>query len=331
MGLLINGRWSDEWYDTKSTDGKFERELSSIRHCITKDGVNDLNNTTGFKAESDRYHLYVSLACPWAHRALIFRKLKNLEKHISVSIVSPNMLKKGWTFCKEEGGTGDTINHFNFLHEIYTKSDSNYTGRVTVPILWDKKTKSIVNNESSEIIRILNSSFNHICNNEDDYYPVELQSEIDNINEFIYTKINNGVYLCGFSTSQEAYECAYENLFFALDHVENILGKNRYLIGSRITEADWRLFTTLIRFDVVYYGHFKCNKRSVESYPNISEYVRELYQWSGVKETVDFKHIKHHYYYSHTMINPTQIVPLGPEIDFLRKHRRAISKLFIVR
>jgi putative glutathione S-transferase len=320
MGLLVNGEWVDQWYETKSTKGEFKRELSSIRHWITADGSSDT-----FKAESGRYHLYVSLACPWAHRALIFRKLKNLEKHISISIVSPNMLDHGWTFSEEEGSSGDSINHFKYLYEVYKVNDSSYTGRVTVPVLWDKKNKRMVNNESSEIIRMFNQAFNQITNNMDDYYPDNLKNKINEINDFVYENINNGVYRCGFATTQEAYEQAYKNLFEALDKTEEILKKNRYLAGSKISEADWRLFTTLIRFDVVYNGHFKCNKKRIEDYPTLSQYLRELYQWPGIAETVNFQHIKQHYYFSHKMINPTQIVPLGPDIDFFRPYNRHIE------
>lgn len=320
MGLLLEGKWVDKWYETKS--GEFKREKTSIHNWITVDGSRSSSGSGGFKAESGRYHLYVSLACPWAHRTLVFRKLKNLEKHISCSIVSPDMLEHGWTFNVEEGSTGDEINHAKYLYQIYVAHQSDYSGRVTVPILWDKKTSSIVNNESSEIIRMLNQSFNQITTNYDDYYPAELQDEINKINDFIYENINNGVYRCGFATSQKAYEQAFEKLFEALGRLEIILKKNRYLLGNKITEADWRLFTTLIRFDVVYFGHFKCNKQRIDDYPNISNYLRELYQWPGIAETVNFTHIKRHYYFSHTMINPNQIVPVGPEIDFLTRHNR---------
>jgi putative glutathione S-transferase len=322
MGLLINGQWVDQWYETKSSHGEFQRENTTIRHWITPDGAAGPTGQGGFKAESGRYHLYVSLACPWAHRTLIFRTLKDLEKHISLSIVSPDMLDHGWTFCKKEGSTGDEINHAQYLYELYLAHEQEYTGRVTVPVLWDKQKRSIVNNESADIIRMFNQSFNHITQNFDNYYPLDLQNQIDTINEFVYNTINNGVYRCGFATAQPAYEEAYKSLFNALDRIESILQQKRYLVGNTITEADWRLFTTLIRFDMVYYGHFKCNKQGIEDYPNISEYLRELYQRPGIKETVNFHHIKRHYYFSHTMINPTQIIPLGPEIDFLRPHKR---------
>lgn len=310
MGKLIDGKWTDQWYETKAHGGHFQREHSVFTHWI--------NDNSKFNAESGRYHLYVSLACPWAHRTLIFRKLKNLENHISLSIVSTDMLEHGWTFDTKTGSTGDTLYGLNYLYELYTTSNPHYTGRVTVPVLWDKKTKQIVNNESSQIIRILNESFNQITGNKDNYYPENLQNKIDEINAFIYENINNGVYRCGFATSQEAYEEAYVKLFKALDEVEAILSKNRYLIDDKITEADWRLFTTLIRFDAVYYSHFKCNKKLINDYPHLCAYRKSLYQWPGIAQTTNFEHIKRHYYYSHININPTQIVPVGPEIDYLK-------------
>lgn len=314
MGLLQDGKWVDSWYETKSNQGEFKREESTIRHFITADD-------SDFMAESGRYHLYVSLACPWAHRTLIFRKLKNLEKHISISIVSPDMLENGWTFDTSTGSTGDVIHHASYLYEIYLAHDPHYSGRVTVPVLWDKKKQVIVNNESVDIIRMFNQAFDHITQNKENYYPEALQDPIQKVNDFVYQYINNGVYQCGFATTQEAYEKAFKNLFHALDWVESVLSDNRYLLGDVMTEADWRLFTTLIRFDMVYHGHFKCNKKRIQDYPAIWRYVRELYQWKEVQETVNFHHIKRHYYFSHTMINPTQIVPLGPEIDFLSSPR----------
>lgn len=316
MGTLINGTWTDQWYDTKSNGGAFHRESSSFTHWI-----DNHSSQSTFQAESGRYHLYVSLACPWAHRTLIFRKLKKLELHIGLSVVSPDMLDHGWTFDKNADSTGDSLYDSNYLYELYTASDAHYTGRVTVPVLWDKKNKQIVNNESSQIIRIFNEAFNHITGNKDDYYPGALRNEINAINEFVYKHINNGVYRCGFATTQEAYEEAYLLLFSALDRVESILKTKRYLIGDTITEADWRLYTTLIRFDEVYYSHFKCNKKRIEDYPNLSAYRRELYQWPGVAETTNFRHIKRHYYFSHVAINPTQIVPLGPDIDYLKSFK----------
>ncbi|WP_133131135.1 glutathione S-transferase family protein [Legionella yabuuchiae] len=324
MGLLQKGEWVEQWYDTESRGGEFKREKTQIHNWITRDGSKGPTGSQGFQAEPGRYHLYVSLACPWAHRTLIFRKLKQLEDHISLSIVSPDMLKHGWTFNEDEGSSGDAINQYDYLYQVYTAHDSNYSGRVTVPVLWDKKTSQIVNNESSEIIRMFNQAFNAITGNQDDYYPLALQNQIDNINTLIYENINNGVYRCGFATTQNAYEKAYHRLFEALEQVESILAKQRYLTGNRITEADWRLFTTLIRFDAVYYGHFKCNKQRLENYPNLSGYVRELYQWPGVSETVNFQHIKRHYYFSHDMINPTQIVPVGPSIDYTSPHKRGL-------
>ena len=314
MGKLIEGKWVDQWYETKSHGGAFQRENSVFNH--------EIKPNSEFSPESGRYHLYVSLACPWAHRTLIFRKLKDLEQHISLSIVSTDMLENGWTFDKATGSTGDALYDLNNLYELYTTADPKYTGRVTVPVLWDKKNKKIVNNESSQIIRIFNESFNQLTGNKEDLYPEALRKDIDKINEFIYENINNGVYRCGFATTQEAYEKAYEALFNALDKVEAILSSSRYLVGDKITEADWRLFTTLIRFDEVYYGHFKCNKKQIEDYPNTSAYRRELYQWPGVTSTTNFAHIKRHYYFSHIKVNPTQIVPVGPEINYERSYDR---------
>ncbi|HAF87619.1 MAG: glutathione-dependent reductase [Legionellaceae bacterium] len=304
MGRLEQGVWYDKGYDTKAHDGAFKRENTTIRNWITPE-----------QAQSNRYHLYVSLACPWAHRALIFRRLKKLENHISLSIVSPYMLEDGWTFCQKEGSTGDKLHDFACLHEVYTAHDPHFTGRVTVPVLWDTYTHKMINNESSEIIRIFNGAFNHLTDNHDDYYPSALQERIDEINAFVYESINNGVYQCGFATSQKAYEQAYGKLFDALDKIEEKLSHNSFLVGSQITEADWRLFTTLIRFDVVYHGHFKCNKKRLKDYPALSHYLIKLYQWPDIAETVNFFHIKQHYYVSHPHINPTQIVPVGPDLD----------------
>lgn len=322
MGLLVKGEWHDKWYDTESSDGAFQRETAQLRNWITANGEAGPSGKSGFKAEKGRYHLYVSLACPWAHRTLIFRKLKALEDYIDVSVVSPDMLENGWTFDKATGSSGDQLFGVNYMHQIYTKNKVDYSGRVTVPVLWDKKHNRIVSNESSEIIRMFNSAFNDLTGNQNDYYPKQLQAEIDDINQFVYDNINNGVYRCGFATTQTAYEEAFDKLFKALDKVESILSKRRYLVGDTLTEADWRLFTTLIRFDAVYVGHFKCNLRTIESYANLANYVRELYQVPGVAETVDFYHIKRHYYFSHTMINPTQVVSKGPDIDYLRPHNR---------
>lgn len=310
MGLLIDGIWHDQWYDTESTGGRFVRQSSQFRHWITAAGKD------GFKAESQRYHLYVSYACPWAHRTLIFRAIKGLEKMISISVVNWYMGEHGWTFEPAEDVISDPIHQANYLYEIYTKADPNYTGRVTVPVLWDKKTNTIVNNESSEIIRIFNSEFDHLGATPGDYYPEVLREEIDQVNDRIYKTVNNGVYKAGFATTQDAYEEAVNPLFETLDWIEKKLSNSRYLIGDKLTEADWRLFTTLIRFDPVYVGHFKCNKRRIVDYPNLWNYVKQLYQIPQVAETVNFKHIKGHYYQSHKTINPTGIVPIGPEIDF---------------
>ena len=322
MGLLFKGEWRDEWYNTEETNGEFVREAAKLRNWITETGNAGPSGKPGFKAETDRYHLYVSLACPWAHRTLIFRKIKQLNDLISVSIVSPDMLSKGWTFDEQANSSGDNLYQSRNLSDIYLRNDADYSGRVTVPILWDKQTQSIVSNESSEIIRMFNTAFNRLTGNVDDYYPEHLRQHIDTINDRIYKDINNGVYRCGFATSQSAYENAYERLFRALDWVEEILAKQAFIAGDVITEADWRLFTTLIRFDSVYFGHFKCNKRMLEDYDNISNYIRQLYQWPGVAETVNMEHIKRHYYYSHTMINPTQVVPAGPMINYRSSHNR---------
>jgi len=316
MGLLVEGKWQDKWYDTKSTGGRFVRQESQFRDWITADG------SSGFRAEPDRYHLYVSLACPWAHRTLIFRKLKRLEDIISLSIVDPLMQESGWEFTDYPGSIPDTVNGSQYLHEIYTAAKADYTGRVTVPVLWDKEKKTIVNNESSEIIRMLNSEFSDFRDSSLDLYPFELRDEIDRINAIVYDNINNGVYKCGFATTQEAYEEAFNNLFNTLGQIENLLAKQRYLAGDKMTEADWRLFTTLLRFDSVYYTHFKCNLRRIVEYPNLSNYLRDLYQYPGVSETVNLNHIKEHYFKSHKTINPTGIVPLGPELDLSTSHNR---------
>lgn len=322
MGLLVDGKWHDQWYDTKANDGRFVRSASQFRNWVTLDGSAGPSGTGGFKAEPGRYHLYVSLACPWAHRTLIFRALKKLENVISVSVVDYLMAEEGWTLTGKDGATQDHLYGAKRLYEIYTRADPHYSGRVTVPILWDKQQETIVSNESAEIIRMLNSAFNEFGDASLDFYPAELRSEIDALNDFIYPNINNGVYRAGFATSQDAYEEAYQNVFNALDKIEDILSKQRYLSGTRLTEADWRLFTTLIRFDPVYVGHFKCNKARIADYPNISNYVRELYQMPGVSGTVNFTHIKNHYYMSHKTINPTGIVPSGPELNYDAPHDR---------
>lgn len=316
MGLLVDGKWHDQWYDTEGNGGRFIRQESQFRNWITADGSAGPSGEGGFKAEPGRYHLYVALACPWANRALIMRKLKGLEEMISVSVVNPLMAENGWTFEPEEGVIPDPVIDAKFLYELYTHVEPEYSGRVTVPVLYDLKQNKIVNNESAEIMRILNSAFDEIGAKEGDYYPEELRSEIDAINEKVYHSVNNGVYKAGFATKQEVYQEEVTKLFDALDELEERLGKNRYLVGDQITEADWRLFTTLIRFDSVYYGHFKCNIKRITDYKNLWRYTRELYNWPGIAETINFKHIKEHYYCSHKNINPTGIVPTGPELDF---------------
>jgi len=321
MGLLIDGVWQQDGQRTK--DGHFIRPTPRYRNWVTPDGSPGPSGEGGFAAESGRYHLYVSLACPWAHRTIIFRKLKALENVISMSVVSPDMLQDGWTFNKEEGSTGDAVNGKSKLSEIYLLADPKYSGRVSVPVLWDKKRRTIVNNESPEIIRMLNSAFDAFTNVHTDYYPKELRAEIDRLNDLIYPNINNGVYRTGFATAQAAYEQAFRNVFDALDEIEQILSTKRYLTGSTITEADWRLFPTLIRFDAVYYSHFKCNWRHIYEFPNLSGYVRDLYQQPGVAETVNLAQIKRHYYHSQKQVNPTGIVPVGPQLDFSAPHNRA--------
>ena len=315
MGLLVEGKWQDKWYDTKSTGGRFVRKDSQFRNWITPDGSAGPSGEAGFKAEANRYHLYISLACPWACRTLIMRNIKGLEEMISVSVVNPLMVENGWTFEEDEGVIADPVLNADFLHQIYTHVEPNYSGRVTVPVLFDLKQNKIVNNESSEILRMLNSAFDGIGAKPGDYSPADLMNEIDAINEKVYHNINNGVYKAGFSTAQEVYEEEVEKVFAALDEVEEVLNRQPYLVGDQITEADWRLFTTLIRFDPVYYGHFKCNYRHVYEYPNIWRYTKELYNHPGVAETVDFRHIKEHYYRSHKTINPTGVVPKGPVLD----------------
>ncbi len=323
MGMLVEGRWRDVWYDTDSAGGRFVREASRFRNWITADGSAGPGGTDGFAAEPGRYHLYVSLACPWAHRTLIMRALKDLAGLIDISVVSPIMLDQGWTFDTAEGSTGDRLAGRRYHHEVYTAARSDYTGRVTVPVLWDTASRTIVNNESAEIIRMFNSAFDHLTGNEADFYPAALRDQIDSWNERIYPAVNNGVYRAGFATSQEAYEEAYRDLFAELDHLDRHLAGHRYLLGDRLTEADIRLFTTLVRFDAVYHGHFKCNRQRLEEFDHLPGYVRDIYQLPGVAATVDFHHIKTHYYASHRTINPTGVVPLGPDIDYSRPHRRA--------
>jgi putative glutathione S-transferase len=307
MGFLRNGKWTDQWYDTEKSNGKFIREDSQFRQWIKVD------KTHTFTPQKNRYHLYISHACPWAHRTLIFRSLKKLETIISTSSVDPFMHENGWEF-KET--SPDPLYQKHYLYEIYLKADPNYTGRVTVPVLWDKKTETIVNNESSEIIRILNTEFSKYTDNKTDYYPQKWRSKIDEINSYIYKNINNGVYKCGFASTQPAYNTAYTQLFSALDRLEGILDKQDYLIGNICTEADWRLFPTLIRFDAVYVSHFKCNKKRISDYPNLSRYLSHLYQYPGIKETVNLAHIKTHYYTSHPHLNPSGIIPCGPDLTW---------------
>ena len=323
MGLLVDGKWHDTWYDTKSTGGAFKRSAAQFRNWLTTDGSAGLSGKGGFYAETGRYHLYVSHACPWAHRTLIFRELKGLSDHISVSVVHPDMLDKGWSFEKDgNGATGDTLYGLDYAHQVYTKADPTYSGRVTVPILWDKQQETIVSNESSEIIRMFNSAFDEITGNTDDYWPEAMRDDIEEVNARIYSNVNNGVYKSGFATSQQAYDDAVNPLFETLDWLEDHLVSRRYLMGDRITEADWRLFTTLIRFDPVYHLHFKCNLRRLIDYPNLWAYTRELYQWPGVAQTVNMAHIVRHYHYSHDSINPHRIIPVNPELDYMEPHRR---------
>ncbi|HYG88194.1 MAG TPA: glutathione S-transferase family protein [Azospirillum sp.] len=312
MGLLIDGRWTDQWYDTKTTGGAFVRPETQFRAWVKADG------STPYRPELGRYHLYVSYACPWAHRTLVFRALKGLEDVISVSVVDPLMLENGWEL--PEGA--DPVNGARYLHEVYVKAKPGYSGRVTVPVLWDKRTGTIVNNESAEIIRMLNRAFDDFGDASRDFCPEDLLDEIDRVNAFVYDRVNNGVYKAGFATTQETYGHAFDALFEALDELDARLGSQRWLVGNRLTEADWRLFTTLVRFDTVYVGHFKCNKRRISDYPHLSSYLRDLYQIPGVAATVHFDHIKQHYYGSHRMINPTGIVPKGPELDLDSPHGR---------
>lgn len=322
MGLLVDGKWQDQWYDTKSSGGRFERKAPSFRNWITTDGSAGPSGIGGFKGEANRYHLYVSLACPWAHRTVIYRKLKGLEGMISMSVVNAFMGDEGWTFTPGEGVIADPIFNATNAHEIYTAAQADYTGRVTVPILWDKKTHTIVSNESPEIIRMFNSAFDKVGALPGDFSPPELLAEIEALNDFIYPTVNNGVYRAGFATTQEAYDEAVVEVFDALDIIEHRLTDRRYLTGSTITEADWRLFTTLVRFDAVYVGHFKCNLRRIVDYPNIWGYVRDLYQVPGIADTVAMDYIKAHYYGSHETINPTRVIPAGPVLDFTRAHNR---------
>ncbi len=324
MGLLVDGVWKAQWYDTKNNGGKFVRSDAGFRSWVTADGAAGPTGDDGFAAEAGRYHLYISHACPWANRAAIFRRLKGLEDIITESVVDHFMGDEGWTFG--EGGaaeTADPIHGFSRAHQVYTAAEADFTGRVTVPILWDKQRETIVSNESSEIIRMFDSAFAALTHDDTDHYPVNLRDSIDAVNERVYHTVNNGVYKCGFATTQEAYEGAFHPLFDTLDWLEERLASQRYLVGNRITEADWRLFTTLVRFDPVYVGHFKCNRQRIADYPILSNYTRELYQWPGVADTIHMDHIKAHYYASHETINPTRIVPVGPKTDFTKAHDRA--------
>lgn len=322
MGLLIDGEWHDQWYDTKSTGGKFVRSESQFRNWVTADGSPGPTGEGGFEAQPGRYHLYVSWACPWAHRAIIYRKLKGLEALISMSVVNAHMGEQGWTFEAGRGVVPDEVNQAQYLHQIYTRVDPHYSGRVTVPVLWDKQRGTIVNNESADIIRMLNSAFDGVGGNALDLYPTERQAAIDELNAWIYPRINNGVYRAGFATSQAAYSEAVSDLFAALDTLEQRLSGQRYLTGAHISEADWRLFTTLIRFDAVYVGHFKCNLREIRDYPALSAYLRDLYQQPGIADTVDIDYIKEHYYRSQPTVNPSGVIPLGPSLDFSSPHGR---------
>ena len=328
MGLLVEGLWQDSWYDTKSTGGRFKRQDSAFRSWVTTDGSAGASGSGGFKAEPGRYHLYVSLACPWAHRTLIFRKLKGLEQIVSVSSVHYHMAENGWEFRPTDiaGDTadGDPLYGLDYAHQLYTKAKPDYTGRVTVPILWDRERETIVSNESAEIIRMFNGAFDEVGGNPVvDFYPEALRGEINRINAEVYDRVNNGVYKAGFATQQAAYDEAFAKLFACLDGLEERLATNRYLVGDTLTEADWRLFTTLVRFDPVYVGHFKCNRDRLVDFPNLWAYTRELFQLPGVAETVNFDHIKRHYYGSHKTVNPSGVIPAGPRLDFTAPHDRA--------
>jgi putative glutathione S-transferase len=323
MGLLVDGVWHDKWYDTSKSQGKFERSIAQFRNWITADGSAGPSGDAGFKAEPGRYHLYVSFACPWAHRTLIMRKLKGLEQMIDVSVVHPLMLNHGWTFATDfDGATGDQLFDYEYYYQIYTRADANYSGRVTVPVVWDKQQDKLVSNESSEIIRMFNSAFDGVGASEGDYYPESLRSEIDRVNDWIYEALNNGVYKAGFATSQEAYDEAVEGVFERLDDLEELLSKQRYLCGDQFTEADIRLFPTLLRFDPVYVQHFKCDRKRIAEYPALSGYLREIYQMPGIRETTNLTHNRHHYYRSHPTINPNGIISTGPQFDLNTSHRR---------
>ena len=327
MGLLVDGEWVDKWYDTSKTGGKFVRSEAGFRNWITPDGAPGPSGTGGFAAEPGRYHLYVGYACPWANRALFFRLLKGVQDMIDVSVVHPDMLSDGWTFGTDfDGATGDKIYGLDFLRDLYLKADPTMTGRVTVPVLWDTVRETIVSNESAEIIRMFNSAFDSLTGNTDDYWPADLRDAIEPVNARIYDTINNGVYKAGFATTQDAYDAAVTGVFDTLDWLETRLADHRYLMGARITEADWRLFSTLARFDLVYHTHFKCNRNYLRDYPNLWAYTRELYQWQApggpIAETLHFDHIVRHYHYSHETINPYRIVPINPVLDWTAPHGR---------
>ncbi|TRW98617.1 glutathione S-transferase family protein [Paracoccus sp. M683] len=323
MGQLVDGEWHDVWYDTSASGGAFVRDSARHRNWVTADGSAGPSGEGGFKAESGRYHLYVSLACPWAHRTLIFRAIKGLTPHIDVSIVHPDMLSDGWEFRTDfPGATGDKLFGSAFLRDIYLRANPKASGRVTVPVLWDRERDTIVSNESADIIRMFNSAFNGLTGNEDDYNPPSLRKECEQLNQRIYDTVNNGVYKAGFATSQDAYDKAVWPLFDSLDWLEETLSRSRYLTGDRVTEADWRLLTTALRFDPVYHTHFKCNRKWLREYPNLWGWTRELYQWPGVAGTVDFDHIVRHYHYSHPTINPHRIIPINPQIDWNQPHGR---------
>lgn len=323
MGQLVNGVWKDEWYDTDSSGGEFVRDGAKFRNWVTADGSPGPSGQGGFAAESGRYHLYVSYACPWAHRTLIFRALKGLEPHIGVSAVHPDMLSEGWEFRTDfPGATGDELFGSRYLRDIYLRARPDASGRVTVPVLWDKQQGAIVSNESADIIRMFNSAFDGLTGNDANFCPESLRGQIDALNTRIYDTVNNGVYKAGFATSQAAYDKAIGPLFQSLDWIEGLLAEARYLAGDRVTEADWRLFTTICRFDSVYHTHFKCNRQRIVDYPNLWGWARELYQWPGVAATVRQDHITRHYYFSHDMINPNRIIPIGPELDWTVPHGR---------
>ena len=321
MGLLVDGVWHDQWYDTKSNGGSFKRSEAVFRNWVTADGEAGPTGKAGFKAEPGRYHLYVSLACPWAHRTLIFRRLKGLEGMIDLSVVHWLMRENGWTFKDGPGVIADPIHNAEFMHQVYTAAKSDYSGRVTVPVLWDKKTKTIVSNESADIIRMFNSAFDEAGAKPGDYYPQALREEIDAVNARVYDEINNGVYKSGFATAQDVYASEVTTLFKALDWIEERLSDGRaYLMGEDVTEADWRLYTTLVRFDPVYHGHFKCNLKRLIDYPHINAYARRLHTQHGVGDLFNLEHAKRHYYESHDMINPTAVVPLGPDVHVADGH-----------